>query len=259
MRIDVLTIFPQMFSGPLHCSILKRAQEQGLVEINVHDLRDYAQDKHRMVDDYPYGGGPGMVMKIEPIWHAVESLKKEIEKTPNILLLTPHGKTFNQELAWEIAQEQNIILICGRYEGIDQRVSENIASQHISIGDFVLTGGELPALVVIDAVVRLVPGVLGDEDSAAGDSFYQGILDHPHYTRPLNFKGMEVPSVLLSGNHQKINEWRRKESLRQTLLFRPDLLKKAFLAEQDKKLLKDIIREEGLDERRKSGEYNKQD
>ncbi|MGB4338519.1 MAG: tRNA (guanosine(37)-N1)-methyltransferase TrmD [Bacillota bacterium] len=255
MRIDVLTIFPGMFHGPMSESMIGRAQEKGLVELRIHDIRDFTQDKHRCVDDYPFGGGPGMVMMAEPVWAAVQSVlpKKGAEGTEGaegagggtarVILTTPAGKRFSQEMAREFAQEEHLIIVCGHYEGIDERVS-GIFTDEVSIGDYVLTGGELPAMVIVDATVRLIPGVLGDADSATEDSFWNGILDYPHYTRPRNWRGMEVPEVLLSGDHERIRVWRRTEALRRTLLRRPDLLETAELTDEDKRILKSIMRSE---------------
>ncbi len=225
MRIDIITIFPELFKPFLQFGIIKKACEKNAVDIQTFDLRNYATDKHQMVDDYPYGGGPGMVLKPEPIWRALD----ELPHPRRVVFLTPQGQTFDQEKAWELSQEKNLALICGRYEGIDERVREKLVDEEISIGDYVLNGGEVPAMVIMEAVIRLLPDVLGDEDSVVGDSFYQGLLDHPHYTRPEEFKGQRVPQVLLSGDHKKIANWRKKERLRQTLLKRPDLLKKANL------------------------------
>ncbi len=236
MRIDIITIFPELFNPFLRLGIIKKALEKKAVDIRAHDLRNFALDKHRMVDDYPYGGGPGMVLKPEPIWRAVE----ELPQPKRVVFLTPHGSTFDQEKAWELAQLKNLVLICGRYEGVDERVREKLVDEEISIGDYVLNGGEVPAMVIMEAVIRLLPEVLGDEDSVVGDSFYQGLLDHPHYTRPEEFKGHRVPKVLLSGDHKKIARWRKKESLRQTMLKRPDLLKRVNLAPEDRELMAEI-------------------
>lgn len=239
MRIDIITIFPELFKPFLQFGIIKKACEKNAVDIQAHDLRNYATDKHQMVDDYPYGGGPGMVLKPEPIWKALDTLPQP----RRVVFLTPHGRTFDQEKAWELSQEKNLALICGRYEGIDERVREKLVDEEISIGDYVLNGGEVPAMVIMEAVVRLLPDVLGDEDSVVGDSFYQGLLDHPHYTRPEEFKGQRVPQVLLSGDHKKIANWRKKERLRQTLLKRPDLLKKANLDSEERSLMVEIKKE----------------
>ena len=222
MKIDVITIFPGMFESVLNSSILKRARQKGLIEIEFHNPRDFTVDKHRTVDEPPYGGGGGMVMKIEPL---VKCLKKVVglRKKAGIILLTPAGKRFNQKKAIELSKKKRLILICGHYEGIDERISYYI-DEEISAGDYVLTGGELPAMAVIDAIARLLPGVLGNSDSVKHESFMGGVLDFPHYTRPEKFEGRRVPKVLLSGDHKKIAEWRRKESLKHTEQRRPDLI-----------------------------------
>ncbi|MBI3950105.1 MAG: tRNA (guanosine(37)-N1)-methyltransferase TrmD [Acidobacteria bacterium] len=242
MRFDILTIFPEMFRGPLDFSILKRAQEQGIIDIRVHDLRTFATDKHHMVDDRPFGGGAGMVFKPEPIFRAVEALLEGRPATESraIILLSPQGRVFNQQEAERLAQMQHLILICGRYEGVDERVVEHLITDEISIGDYILTGGEIPAVVIVDAVTRLLPGALGDQASAARDSFAEGILDYPHYTRPADFRGMKVPDILLSGNHAQIERWRQRKALEKTLRVRPDLLAKADLSESDRALLEEI-------------------
>lgn len=239
MRIDVLTIFPEMFMGPLDVSILKRAIEKSILEVSLTNFRNYALDKHQRVDDYPFGGGAGMVMKPEPIFRAWEAIQKDLKKNtnPRTILLCPQGKTFNQELAWELAEEEHLILICGHYEGIDERVREYLVTDEISIGDYILTGGELGALVIIDAVVRLLPGVLGDEQSTQEETFTDGLLEYPQYTRPRKFRGMAVPEVLLSGHHGKVKEWRRRQSLLRTKKRRPDLLKKILLSPAEKEHL----------------------
>ena len=279
MRIDILTLFPDMVKGPLKESILKRAQEKGLVKINVLNIRSFTHNKHRTADDASYGGGAGMVLKPEPIFEAVESLIKQAPprncraisgtKVPEIslkfqgassklqapskdkglkpvacdlqriILLTPQGKRFDQGMAKRMAKEKHLIFICGHYEGIDERV-KRIVTDEISIGDYVLTGGELASLVVIDALVRLIPGVLGKEESIICDSFYSGLLDYPHYTRPEEYRGMRVPKILLSGDHKRIASWRRKEALRMTLEKRPDLLQGIKLSSEDKRLLREI-------------------
>ncbi len=233
MRIDILTLFPNMVKGPLEESILKRAQKKGLVKINVLNIRSFTHNKHRTADDASYGGGAGMVLKPEPIFEALESVKKSDVR---VVLMTPQGKRFDQAIAKGLSREKHLIFICGHYEGIDERV-KRIVTDEISIGDYVLTGGELASLVVIDALVRLLPGVLGKEESIICDSFYSGLLDYPHYTRPRVFHGMEVPSVLLSGDHEKIRLWRRAESIKRTLKGRPDLLKQALLNPEDKAIL----------------------
>lgn len=224
MKIDILSIFPEMFSGPLDTSIIKRAQENGIVHISIHNIRDYSKNKHKKVDDYPYGGGAGMVMKPEPIFDALEYIGYS-EKT-EIILLTPQGEQFTQSIAEELAQKEHLIFICGHYEGIDYRVYEYFSPREISIGDYVLTGGELPAMVITDAVVRLLPGSIGKEESHKNDSFQNGLLEHPHYTRPKEYRGMEVPPVLLSGNHGEIKKWRLEKSIEITKKKRPDLYKK---------------------------------
>jgi len=240
MEICVFTLFPEMFAGPLDNSILKKAREKGLINIRVIDYRPYSPTRHKNVDDSPFGGGAGMVLKPEPIYYALES---NCPRPGKVLLMTPQGTTFNQELAKNLAGEESLAIICGHYEGFDERIRA-LADYELSIGDYVLTGGELPAMVVIDAVCRLLPGVLGEKESPLTDSFYDGLLEYPQYTRPRDFRGMKVPEVLLSGNHELIRVWRRKESLRRTLLRRPDLLEKASLSEEDRRLLEEIAREE---------------
>lgn len=244
MLIDVLTIFPEMFSGPLNTSILKRAQEKGLIKIGIHDIREFTDDKHRTVDDAPYGGGAGMVMKVEPVVRAVESLMHGDEASEAVILMTPQGRVLTQDIVKSFVRYEHLIFVCGRYEGIDERVTSLLPVIELSIGDYVLTGGELPAMVVIDAVSRMLPGVLGDEESARQDSFYDGLLDYPHYTRPREFRGLQVPDVLLSGNHELIRKWRRKESLRRTLLRRPELLENAGLTQEDYKILDELQKDE---------------
>ena len=239
IKFDILSVFPEMFESALNHSILKRAREKGMVEINLHNIRDYAEDKHRMTDDTPYGGGGGMVMKVEPIDRALASIVPSRDNTL-VVLLTPQGETLNQRIAEEMSRYFQIVLICGRYEGVDERVREHLTDREISIGDFVLTGGELSAMVVVDAVARLLPGVLGNYDSASYDSFSSGLLEYPHYTRPGSYRDWQVPEVLLSGNHSKIESWRRKESLKRTYFRRPDLLEKIELSDEDRKTLEDI-------------------
>ena len=243
MRIDVFTLFPQMFLGPLQDSILGRAVERGLLSVDLHNFRDHAVDRHHTVDDYAYGGGPGMVLKPEPLFQAVESLLGAPPRCP-VVLLTPQGRVFQQADAERLAGEERLALICGHYEGFDERIRDHLATEELSIGDFVLTGGELAAMVVIDAVARLLPGVLGSEESAAADSHASGLLQHPQYTRPAEFRGWSVPDVLLSGDHQAVDRWRRRQSLRRTLERRPDLLKKADLSEEDREFLREIGWEE---------------
>ncbi len=240
MHFDVFTLFPDMFQGPFTESILKRAQERGLLSIALHDIRDVATDKHHIVDDYPYGGGAGMVMKPEPIFAAIEAV---YESGP-IILLTPQGRLFNQQIARTLAQEQRVTLLCGHYEGIDERVRQHLVTDEISIGDYVLTGGELAAMVVVDAVSRLIPGVLGADASIHEESHSGNLLEYPHYTRPPEFRGWRVPDILLSGHHAQIARWRRKESLRRTRQRRPDLFEKVELSSKlDMKLLKELDEE----------------
>jgi tRNA (guanine37-N1)-methyltransferase len=229
MRIDVLTIFPKMFDAVLGESIINRAKEKGVVEINVIDLRLFSKDKHRKVDDKPFGGGPGMVMNAEPFFEAINYIRKktkDIRLKTRIVLLGPKGRRFDQALAAKLSKYEHIVLLCGHYEGIDERVTGHLADDEISIGDFILTGGELPAMVIIDGVVRLLPGALGDEDSCKDESFTENLLEYPHYTRPADYNGMKVPDVLLSGDHEKIKEWRKKEAVKLTRKKRPDLLER---------------------------------
>lgn len=246
MRVDVLTIFPEMFTGFLNTSIIKRAREQGRLEVNLVSIRAYARNKHRNVDDYPFGGGPGMVMQAEPLFLAVEDLLPGGEAArPPVILMSPQGEAFNQGMAEELAREEHLILICGHYEGVDERVRLALVTREISIGDYVLTGGELPAMVIIDAVTRLLPGVLGAPEGAREDSFAMGLLEYPQYTRPRSFRGLEVPEVLLSGNHEQIRRWRRQQALERTWRRRPDLLARVNLSPEDRRFLEEISRREG--------------
>ncbi|MGE5329002.1 MAG: tRNA (guanosine(37)-N1)-methyltransferase TrmD [Deltaproteobacteria bacterium] len=224
MRFDVLTLFPEMFDITLGDSIIGRARQAGLIELNTVQIRDFALNKHKSVDDYPYGGGPGMVMQAQPIYDAYMSVIKELDYRPRVIYMTPQGKTFNQEMAKSLAQEKHLIILCGHYEGIDERVIEEIVTDEISIGDYVLTGGELPAMVLIDSTGRLVPGVLA-EGSCEQESFSQGLLEYPQYTRPSEFMGKQVPEVLLSGHHANIEKWRHEQALERTARKRPELLK----------------------------------
>ena len=221
MRIDILTLFPDIFTTPFKYSIIKRAMDLGAIEVNIHNIRDYSTDKARTTDDYPFGGGPGMIMKVEPIFNGLQAIRKQESE---IILLSPQGERFDQKLAMEISLKKHIILICGRYKGVDERVRNHLIDREISIGDFITSGGEIPALVIIDAISRLLPNVLGNFNSAESDSFMSGTLDAPYYTRPQEFQGMTVPQILLSGNHKKIKEWRTRESLKKTMSRRPDLL-----------------------------------
>jgi tRNA (guanine37-N1)-methyltransferase len=246
MKCSVITIFPEIFHAYLNESIMKRAALKGLLDVAIHNLRDYTTDRHRTVDDYPYGGGAGMVMKPEPFFKAVETICPD-PSSRRVIMLSPAGKRFEQETAVELSNEsKTLVFLCGRYEAIDERVRTELVNDEISAGDYVLTGGELPALVIIDAVARLIPGVLGDEHSAEVESFSWGILDYPHFTRPPEFRNLKAPEILLSGHHKDIERWRRKEALRRTLMNRPDLLEKASLSDIDYKLIKEIKEEETL-------------
>ena len=224
MRIDILTLFPNMFSGVFGESIIKRAQEKDLLEIALTDIRDYAEDKHRSVDDIPFGGGPGMVMMCGPVFADAEGVKKQAAPVDEVIVLTPQGRRFDQNLARELAQKQRLMLIAGHYEGFDERIREHLATMEISIGDYVLSGGELPAMVLVDAITRLIPGVLGDEQSCQDDSFSLGLLEYPQYTRPADFQDWPVPEILLSGNHERIRQWRLEQAKRRTQQRRPDML-----------------------------------
>jgi len=255
MHVDILTLFPEMFRGPLTESILKRAQEMGALSVALHNIRNYATDRHRTTDDAPYGGGGGMIMKVEPIVAAAEDIIPRGSSSP-MILLSAQGRVFNQQIAAELAQHERIALLCGHYEGIDERAIELVVTDEISIGDYVLTGGELAAMVVLDAVVRLLPGVLGDPDAPGKDSHATGLLEGPHYTRPPEFRGLRVPDILLSGHEANIARWRRKESLRRTWQRRPDLLLTAPLSEADRATLFELAQEEAerRPEKRASGE-----
>jgi tRNA (guanine37-N1)-methyltransferase len=253
MRFDIFTLFPGIFESPLSESMLKRAMESGLLEVQLHNIRDYAEGRHQVTDDYPYGGGGGMVMKPEPVFRAVETvlgleMRNETDSRfpiPDssfpIVLLTPQGRLFNQQVAFELAQSDRVALICGRYEGFDERIREHLATDEISIGDYVLTGGELAALAVVDAVIRLRPGVLGDPTGAIDDSHAGGLLEYPHYTRPPEFRGWGVPEVLLSGDHAKVDRWRREQALLRTWRRRPDLLERAELTEAERAWLRQFV------------------
>ena len=241
MHIDILTLFPQMFDSPFSASILKRAIDRKLVSVSLHNIRDHTHDKHHTVDDYAYGGGSGMMLKPEPIFETVESIKsgyanQESSQSP-VILLTPQGRCFSQEIAYELSQCSHLILICGRYEGVDERVREHLVTDEISIGDYVLSGGEIAAMVVVDAVVRLLPGVLGSEASAIDDSHATGLLEYPQYTRPAVYRGWSVPQVLLSGDHAQIAKWRREQAIQRTLERRPELLDKASLRLEKRQLV----------------------
>ena len=246
MRIDIVTIFPEMFEGVIGTSIIGRARQQGLVEINLIDFREYSTNKHNTVDDTPYGGGGGMVLKPEPIFGAVEAVAGQ-EKPPRVILTCPQGEVYSQQKAIDFAAEEHLVIIAGHYEGYDERIREYLVTDEISVGDYVLTGGELPAMIIVDSVTRLLPGVLGNETSAVLDSFREGLLEYPHYTRPAEFRGWKVPDVLLSGHHGNVERWRRKESLRRTLKRRPDLLQGRDLDKLDAQLLSEVKREEGIE------------
>jgi len=240
MHIDILTIFPNFFLSPLNESLIKKAQTNGLIQIKLIDIRDFTKDKHRSVDDTPFGGGAGMVMMVEPLFLALDSIASPEEKDYHIILTSAQGKKFDQEKAFELSQKEHLIIICGHYKGIDERIKSLYDLEELSIGDYVLTGGELPALVILDSLVRLIPGFLGNFQSAETDSFYEGLLGYPEYTRPAEFKDLKVPEVLLSGNHEKIRLWRKKEALKKTLEQRLDLLEKKILSPEEKKLLSEI-------------------
>ena len=247
LRIDVVTIFPAMVEAGLAEGVVGRARTAGLLDIMVHNLRDFTTDRHHVVDDVPFGGGPGMVMKPEPFFAALNVIRERRGSPGVVALLSPAGERFSQQGARRLAATRHIVLLCGRYEGIDERVREALATEEISIGDYVLSGGELPALVIVDAVARLVPGIVGDEQSVAGDSFATGLLDFPQYTRPAEFEGHPVPPVLLSGHHQEIQRWRRRKALERTLERRPDLLADARLDPEDDKLLAELLKESSDD------------
>ncbi len=238
MRFDILTLFPQFFETPLSSAIFQRARDKGLACFNTYNIRDYTHDKHHVVDDYPFGGGAGMLLKPEPIFETLEDVLKDRqadEEPIPVILTTPQGKQFSQQLAYQLAEHKRMVIICGHYEGVDDRVREHLVTHEISIGDYVLSGGELPALVIADAVTRLIPGVLGSDESAAGDSHSDGLLEYPQFTRPAEFRGWAVPEILLSGNHAKIAAWRREQSLLKTAERRPDLLSKASMTAKERK------------------------
>jgi tRNA (guanine37-N1)-methyltransferase len=247
LRLDIVTIFPGMLEGPLGDGIVRRARDRKLVEVGVHDLRGFTEDRHRSVDDAPFGGGPGMVMSAEPFHRAVDELLPEgPDEGRVVVLLSPRGRRFDQGIAARYARLDRLVLLAGRYEGVDERVAQHVATEELSIGDFVLTGGEVAALAVCEAAIRLLPGALGDAGSAEADSFSDGILDHPHYTRPATVRGWSVPEVLLSGDHERVRRWRRKQALRATRERRPDLLQAAILTPEDRQLLEEIENEEPL-------------
>jgi tRNA (guanine37-N1)-methyltransferase len=240
MHFDILTLFPGLFAGAFQESIIKRAREAGLVTIDLHNIRDYATGRHKITDDTPYGGGGGMIMKAEPIFAAVEAVLGEKKGIVPVILLTPQGRPFSHAVARELSRHPRLLLICGRYEGVDERVHQNLVTDEISIGDYVLSGGEIPAMVIVDAVTRLIPGVLGDPSATFEDSHAEGLLEYPHYTRPPLFRGHAVPDVLLSGHHAEITRWRRQQALRRTWERRPDLLQSARLTEEDRAYLRQL-------------------
>lgn len=240
MKFDILTLFPSMFDGPFSESIIKRAVNKGLLEICLHNVRDYATDRHNTTDDYPYGGGAGMIMKVEPLTACIEAVQTG-SPGAKVVLTTPQGRQFNQAMARDLSREKGLIIICGRYEGIDERVKELFVDYEISLGDFVLTGGELAAMVMVDAVSRYLPGVLGSDESVFCDSFSDGLLEYPQYTRPPEFRGLGVPGVLLSGNHGEISLWRRRQAIKRTFMSRPDLISSAHLTEDEKKYLSELV------------------
>lgn len=237
MHIDVLTLFPEMIEGVFNSSILKKAQDKNKFSYKLVNFRDFAENKHKKVDDYPYGGGAGMVLTSQPIFDAIDAITKNKSVKPRVILMCPQGEPYNQQKAEELAMQENLVFICGHYEGYDERIREHLVTDEISIGDYVLTGGELGAMAVIDSVVRLLPDVLGNKDSASEDSFSTGLLEHPHYTRPADFRGMKVPEVLLSGDHAKIKLWRREESLKRTYERRPELIDSRKLSDEDVEML----------------------
>ena len=238
MRFDVLTLFPDMFNAVLGDSIISRARDKGLVEMNFINIRDYSLNKHKKTDEYPYSGGGGMLMTPQPIYDAYQSIVKDLDYKPYTIYMSPQGKVLNQQMAVDLSEKKHIVILCGHYEGVDQRILDMLVDCEISIGDFVLTGGEIPAMAVIDSVARMIPGVLSSQSAYENESHFSGLLEYPQYTRPEEFMGMKVPDVLLSGNHAKIEEWKRQESLRNTLKKRPDLLEKAELTKKDIKFLK---------------------
>jgi tRNA (guanine37-N1)-methyltransferase len=242
MRFDIITIFPEIFRGVFEFGIIRRAVEAGLIEINLHDLRDYTFDRHHQVDDRPFGGGAGMVMKPEPLFRAIEAITHANESA-TVVMLSPQGRLFTQAAAEELANRERVVMICGRYEGVDERVIEEMTDDELSIGDVVLSGGEIPAMVVVDAVTRLIPGALGCSESAERDSFADGWLDYPHYTRPAEYRGLKVPDVLMSGHHGEIEKWRRRKALEKTLRQRPDLIERRALTEEERRMAAEILKE----------------
>mgnify|MGYP000112014765 CR=1 FL=1 len=243
MKFDILTLFPEVIDSVLKESIIGRAQEKGILDINAVNIREFSKNKHKKADDYPYGGGGGMIMTAQPVYDAYLSIIKDIDYKPKVIYLSPQGRVLTQEVVKELSTKRHIVLLCGHYEGIDERIIEEIVDEEVSIGDYVLTGGELPAMVLIDSVSRLIPGVLSNEDSYSDESHYDGLLEYPHYTRPVEFNNRKVPDVLLSGHHANITRWRRKETLKRTCLKRPDLFEKFKPEKDDKKLIKEMLSE----------------
>jgi tRNA (guanine37-N1)-methyltransferase len=241
VRFDIVTIFPRMIDAALTDGILGKAIEQGLLIVRARDLREHTEDRHRTVDDVPYGGGPGMVLKPRPLFDAVEAIRQDVGEPDAVVLFSPHGRRFTQAEVARLARFERVVLLCGRYEGIDDRVRQHLATEELSIGDYVLSGGELPALVVVDAVARMIPGVVGDEDSVAGDSFSRGLLDYPHFTRPAEFREWRVPDVLMSGHHGEIRKWRKRRAIELTLEHRPDLLAGAELDVEEQEILRELL------------------
>jgi tRNA (guanine37-N1)-methyltransferase len=244
LKFDIVTIFPKMVQAPLDEGIVGRAIERGLLDVRVHDLRDHTTDRHRVVDDVPFGGGPGMVLKPEPLFRAVEHIRQTRGEPGSVILTSPDGPVLTAAVARRLSGLGHVVVLCGRYEGVDDRVRSHLATEELSIGDYVVSGGELPALVIVDAVARFVPDVVGDEQSVARDSFARGLLDYPQFTRPADFRGITVPSVLLSGHHAEIERWRRREALARTLQSRPDLVDRATLSDEDQKLLRELLTEQ---------------
>lgn len=243
MKFDVLTLFPEVINAVLKESIIGRAQEKGILEINAINIRDFSKNKHKKTDDYPYGGGGGMIMTAQPIFDAYLSIVKDLDYKPKVIYLSPQGRVLTQEVVKELSREKHLVLLCGHYEGIDERIIEEIVDEEVSIGDYVLTGGELPAMVLIDSVSRLIPGVLSTEESYSDESHYNGLLEYPQYTRPVEFNGRRVPDILLSGHHANITRWRRKEAIKRTYLKRPDLFERFEPSDDDKKIIEEVLKE----------------
>ena len=259
MHYHVLTLFPEMILQGLGTSILGRAMEQGIIQLTATNIRDYSTNKHMKVDDYPYGGGAGMVMQAEPIYRAYQDVVGKIGEKPRVIYLTPQGKVFNQEMVKDFAREENLVFLCGHYEGIDERVLEEVVTDFVSIGDYVLTGGELASMVMIDAISRFVPGVLSNEESAQFDSFHDNLLEYPQYSRPAEWMGKKVPDVLLSGHHANVEKWRREQSIMRTYKWRPELLENAELTKKDKKFLEELIQKDKKEEKQKEQKQKEQE